>query len=117
MLPTVNRIVTLSSRPVGIPQAEHFSVLEAPLRELRPGELLVRNDFLSIEPAMRGWVNTAANYADPADLSRLPLEPPTEHIAPWLLRRLQVLRFDARQIHTAARTALARSRGPKLGPD
>ncbi len=55
----------------------------------------------------------AADAADPADLSRLPQEPPTEQIVPWLLRRLQVLRFDARQIHTAARTALARSRSVK----
>ena len=55
----------LKSRPVGIPQAEHFAITTSPLRELQPGELLVRNDFLSVDPAMRGWVNAAANYSDP----------------------------------------------------
>ena len=52
----------------------------------------------------------AASVADPADLSRLPLEPPTEQIVPWLLRRLQVLRHDAQQICSATGAALARSR-------
>jgi NADPH-dependent curcumin reductase CurA len=32
---------------------------------LEAGQFLVRNEFLSVEPAMRGWVNAAANYSDP----------------------------------------------------
>ena len=65
MPPRQNRQVILKSRPLGIPQAEHFQVVSTPLPELKPGELLVRNDFLSVDPAMRGWVNAAANYSDP----------------------------------------------------
>ncbi|MEO6566697.1 MAG: NADP-dependent oxidoreductase [Casimicrobiaceae bacterium] len=65
MTPTLHRQVVLKSRPVGIPQAAHFEVIRVPLPELRAGELLVRNEFLSVDPAMRGWVNAAANYADP----------------------------------------------------
>jgi NADPH-dependent curcumin reductase CurA len=63
--PHTHRQVVLTSRPHGIPQAEHFQVVEARLPELRDGQFLVRNDFLSVEPAMRGWVNAAANYSDP----------------------------------------------------
>ncbi|HSW19146.1 MAG TPA: NADP-dependent oxidoreductase [Ramlibacter sp.] len=63
--PTKHRQVLLASRPLGIPQAEHFRIAEAPLPALQNGQFLVRNDFLSVEPAMRGWVNAAANYADP----------------------------------------------------
>lgn len=59
-----NRQVILSSRPVGIPQASHFQIVSNPVPELAQGEFLVRNEFLSVEPAMRGWVNAAANYAD-----------------------------------------------------
>ncbi len=44
---------------------------------------------------------------DAADLSRLPLEPPTEQIVPWLLRRLLVLRHDAQRIRSAAIAARA----------
>ncbi len=64
-LPARNRQVILKSRPLGVPQAEHFALVDAPLPGLQPGELLVRNDFLSVDPAMRGWVNAAANYSDP----------------------------------------------------
>ena len=65
MPPRQNRQVILKSRPLGIPQSEHFEIVSTPLPELKPGELLVRNDFLSVDPAMRGWVNAAANYSDP----------------------------------------------------
>lgn len=65
MTPATTRQVVLVSRPVGIPQAEHFAVGSSPLRELRDGEVLVRNEFLSVDPAMRGWVNAAANYSEP----------------------------------------------------
>ena len=40
-----NRQVVLKSRPVGIPQSEHFEIVNTPLPELQPGELLVRNDY------------------------------------------------------------------------
>jgi len=60
----VNRRVILKSRPVGIPEAGHFEIVSRPVPELAEGELLVRNAYLSVEPAMRGWVNAAANYSD-----------------------------------------------------
>lgn len=62
---TVNTQVLLSSRPVGIPQPEHFKISEAPIPEPGDGEFLVRNEFLSVDPAMRGWTNEAANYSKP----------------------------------------------------
>jgi NADPH-dependent curcumin reductase CurA len=61
----VNRQVRLKSRPAGIPQAEHFELTQEPVPALQPGQVLVRNVFLSVEPAMRGWVSAAANYAEP----------------------------------------------------
>ena len=65
MLPTHHRQVLLAVRPNGIPRAEQFKIVETPLPAIHPGEFLVRNEFLSVEPAMRGWVNAAANYSDP----------------------------------------------------
>ncbi len=64
-LPRTNAQVLLKSRPHGIPQAEHFEVVQTPMPALEVGQFLVRNEFLSVEPAMRGWVNAAANYSDP----------------------------------------------------
>ena len=71
MLPQTNRQVRLKSRPSGIPQAEHFEIAEAPIPALRDKEFLVRNDFLSVEPAMRGWVSAVANYATPVGVGEV----------------------------------------------
>ena len=64
----VNRQVRLKARPSGIPQAEHFEIVETPIPEPSEGQVLIRNLFLSIEPAMRGWVSSVGNYAEPVPL-------------------------------------------------
>ena len=64
----VNRQVRLKSRPSGIPQAEHFEIAEDSVPEPREGQVLVRNIFLSVEPAMRGWVSAVANYSEPVPI-------------------------------------------------
>jgi len=63
MLPQLNRQVRLKSRPVAIPQADNFELVETPLPEIGDGQILIRNEYLSVEPAMRGWVGAAANYS------------------------------------------------------
>jgi NADPH-dependent curcumin reductase CurA len=63
-----NRQVRLKARPSGIPQAEHFEIVVAPVPEPAEGQILVRNMFLSVEPAMRGWVSGVANYSDPVPI-------------------------------------------------
>jgi hypothetical protein len=71
MTPARNRAVRLKSRPSGIPQAEHFEIVAAPVPDLRDGEVLVRNDFLSVDPAMRGWVSAVANYSSPVAIGEV----------------------------------------------
>ncbi len=64
----VNQQVLLTSRPEGIPQAEHFTIAERPVPALgapEKREVLIRNEWLAVEPAMRGWVNAVANYSEP----------------------------------------------------
>src|SRR4029079_3272076 len=58
----------LKSRPTGIPEAEHFEIADAPLPQLADRQFLVRNEFLSVDPAMRGWVSAVANYSTPGGL-------------------------------------------------
>ncbi|MBL8316212.1 MAG: NADP-dependent oxidoreductase [Rubrivivax sp.] len=62
---TLNRQVLLKSRPAGIPQADNFEIVDTPMPQPAEGEVLVRNLYLSVEPAMRGWVSAVANYAEP----------------------------------------------------
>jgi NADPH-dependent curcumin reductase CurA len=66
-----NRQVILKSRPVDIPQANNFEIIESDVPELRAGEILVHNVYLSVEPAMRGWVSNVANYSEPVRIGEV----------------------------------------------
>ncbi|MEL7466373.1 MAG: NADP-dependent oxidoreductase [Pseudomonadota bacterium] len=68
MTDLTDRYVALASRPKGVPEARHFEVREAPVPELAEGQLLVRNSYWSVDPAMRGWVNDAPNYLPPVEI-------------------------------------------------
>ena len=51
-----NRQVVLVSRPPGIAQAENFAIRKATVVSPAEGQILVRNEYLSVEPAVRGWI-------------------------------------------------------------
>ena len=68
-MPTRNRRVLLTTRPTGVPQPEHFTLDEADLPECAEGEILVRNVYLSVDPAQRGWAADVANYSEPVPLN------------------------------------------------
>ena len=63
-----NRRVLLTSRPKGVPEADHFTVDEAPVPEIADGEFLVKTEYWSVDPAMRGWANDAPNYIPPVEI-------------------------------------------------
>jgi NADPH-dependent curcumin reductase CurA len=64
----INRQVILKSRPADIPEAENFEIVEAPVPQPGDNQVLVRNIYLSVEPAMRGWVSEVANYSEPVGI-------------------------------------------------
>lgn len=64
----INQQILLKSRPDGIPQAGHFELVQTPVPEVGEGQVLVRNIYLSVEPAMRGWVSAVGNYSEPVAL-------------------------------------------------
>jgi NADPH-dependent curcumin reductase CurA len=53
-VPATTRIVTLASRPQGRPTPDNFAMAELPVPELADGQVLVRNVYMSVDPAMRG---------------------------------------------------------------
>lgn len=63
-----NRRVLLRSRPTGVAQAEDFMLDAVPVAAIADSEILVRNHYLSVEPAMRGWIADAANYSAPVPI-------------------------------------------------
>lgn len=64
----INRRVLLRSRPTGVAQASDFEIDEADAGVPGEGEILVRNAYLSVEPAMRGWIADVNNYAAPVPI-------------------------------------------------
>jgi NADPH-dependent curcumin reductase CurA len=64
----LNKKVRLCARPDGVPEARHFDIVEEPISGPGDGQILVRNHYLSVEPAMRGWVNVVGNYSEPVQI-------------------------------------------------
>jgi len=60
-----NRRIILNARPVGVPGEEFFRIDTAPVDDLSAGQFLIKNMYLSVDPAMRGWANDAPNYSPP----------------------------------------------------
>jgi hypothetical protein len=56
---TVNRQITLASRPVGFPKVSDFNLVYTPLPSAAAGEVLVRSIYLSLDPYMRGQMSDA----------------------------------------------------------
>jgi len=64
----VNRQVTLAARPKGFPQDSDFALVEAEIPRPGPGEVLVRVQWLSVDPYMRGRMSEVRSYAKPTEL-------------------------------------------------
>ena len=62
---TTTREIHLASRPHGWPTPENFELVEVPLPEPGPGQVLVRNSFMSVDPYMRGRMNDVTSYVPP----------------------------------------------------
>ena len=62
---SINRRIVLVSRPVGPPLAENFRLETAPVPTPGPGQMLLRNEILSLDPYMRGRMSDAPSYAEP----------------------------------------------------
>jgi NADPH-dependent curcumin reductase CurA len=70
-LPAVNRQVRLASRPVGRPTRENWSIVDAPMPVPPPGGVLVQTLMLSLDPAMRGWMNEGRSYIEPVGIGEV----------------------------------------------
>ena len=67
----MNRQWLLRSRPDGVVGQDHFEWSEVPVPEPAEGEILVRNKYLSFEPAQRGWLNDLPSYVPPVKIGEV----------------------------------------------
>jgi NADPH-dependent curcumin reductase CurA len=67
----VNHQVRLASRPVGMATAENWRLSEEPVAEPGEGQVLVKTLALSLDPAMRGWLNEGKSYIPPVGIGEV----------------------------------------------
>ncbi len=67
----VNHQVRLASRPVGMAQADNWQFTEEKVAEPGDGGVLVQTLALSLDPAMRGWMNDGKSYIAPVGIGEV----------------------------------------------
>ncbi len=68
---TNNTVVRLASRPVGLASRDNFDIREENVPKPGDGEILVRIAMISIDPAMRGWMNEGRSYVPPIGIGEV----------------------------------------------
>jgi NADPH-dependent curcumin reductase len=65
---SVNHQFQLAARPVGLPKSEDWRYVEEPIPQPGDGEVLVKILYISLDPAMRGWMNDSRSYIAPVGI-------------------------------------------------
>lgn len=65
----ISHQIQLLRRPTGLPTPDDFALREVPLPALQEGEVLVTNQWLSVDPYMRGRMSEAKSYVPPFPLN------------------------------------------------
>ena len=68
---TMNKTVRLARRPHGEVQREDFAIAEEALSDPAEGQFRVRSAYVSLDPAMRGWMNDSKSYVPPVGIGEV----------------------------------------------
>jgi NADPH-dependent curcumin reductase CurA len=66
-----NHQIRLAARPVGLPKPTDWQFTEEEVPEPKDGEVLVKVQYISLDPAMRGWMNDAKSYIRPVAIGEV----------------------------------------------
>jgi NADPH-dependent curcumin reductase CurA len=66
-----NHKFLLAARPVGMPKPSDWTYAEEPVGQPKEGEFLVQVLYISLDPAMRGWINDGRSYVPPVGIGEL----------------------------------------------
>ena len=67
-MPLTNHQVRLAARPSGLPRAADWSLTTEEVPEPAEGQFVVAVSHISLDPAMRGWMNAGASYVPPVEI-------------------------------------------------
>lgn len=68
---TKTQLIRLARRPSGLPDAGTWTLATEELPTLSDGQILVKVDFVSLDPAMRGWLNDVRSYVPPVGIGEV----------------------------------------------
>nr|WP_247672726.1 NADP-dependent oxidoreductase [Aquimarina sp. MMG016] len=64
----MNKQIILKNRPEGLPDSNTWELQNNPIPEPGEGEVLVQHHYISLDPAMRGWMREGKSYIEPVEL-------------------------------------------------
>ncbi len=67
----VNTQVRLARRPTGLPADDVWDIREEPIPSPGDGEILIKTEYISLDPAMRGWMNEGRSYIPPVGIGEV----------------------------------------------
>ena len=67
----INKRQLLAERPNGMPNEATWNFVEETLAPLQEGEILVEQSHISLDPAMRGWMNNTRSYIPPVEIGEV----------------------------------------------
>ena len=66
-----NKQLLLKKRPIGLPDKNTWALVETNISELKEGEFLIKCEYVSLDPAMRGWLNDTRSYIPPVQIDEV----------------------------------------------
>ena len=70
-MPLTNHQFRLAARPVGLPKRSDWNYVEEPVSDPGSGQILIKVLYISLDPAMRGWMNDGKSYAPPVGIGEV----------------------------------------------
>ncbi|MEM8893825.1 MAG: NADP-dependent oxidoreductase [Bacteroidota bacterium] len=67
----MNKKITLAKRPVGLPEADTWNLSKEPIPQAKDGEAILKTSHISLDPAMRGWINDTRSYIPPVQIGEV----------------------------------------------
>ena len=67
----INKKLLFKKRPYGLPDENTWELTEEKLPDLLEGEILIEHEYISLDPAMRGWMNEARSYIKPIEIGEV----------------------------------------------
>lgn len=66
-----NKQLLLAKRPLGLPEKDTWTLVENEIPTPKEGEFLVQCEYISLDPAMRGWMDDRKSYIPPVQIGEV----------------------------------------------